>query len=215
MMPLLAQAQDDLPDDGCPDRVPRIAVVTDIEDYVYDHSRSIAELGKLKPSAQTGSGHLLGLTRQQFESGGDTTEPLLLPQEDGHICVGHTDGVLVLRLRTFIFVAREVSPGSCLYEQVLAHEQRHAKVGQRLYEEFAAKLEAAINEELAKQPFIRVADPLSAIAVARSRLQDIFNPLLRDFRSVYRKRQAIIDTTGEFDRVEATCPGEAGRLIRQ
>ena len=200
---------------ACPDRIPKITVVADIGEFAYDHSRSIPEIHAIEAGSQPAAGHVLGLTRQDFAMGGETMKPLILPQEDGSICVGYTDGTMVLRLITTIFIVRELVPGSCLYDQVLAHEQRHAKVGRRLYTEFAAKLEAGIAKAFRKRPFIKVTDPAVAPAAAKARIQQIFDPIYRDFRSVYRKRQAIIDTTGEFARVEATCPGEMQRVIGQ
>lgn len=195
---------------------PRISILADVGEFAYDHGKSIAALAGLKSTtAQAGSGHMLGLTNQSFVIGNDTTEVVTLPQQDGSVCVGFTDGTITLRLRTSIFVVSEIEPGSCLYEQVLGHEERHAKVGRRLFTEFTKKLEAGVKEALAKAPFIKVADPRLAHIKARARMRQIIEPLLRDFRSVYRKRQAIIDTSGEYDRVEETCPGEIKRLTGQ
>lgn len=194
---------------------PRIAIVADVGEFAYDHGRSMAALAGLKSTAQAGSGHMLGLTNQSFVIGDDTTKVVTLPQQDGSVCVGFTDGTITLRLRTSIFVVSEIAPGSCLYEQVLGHEERHAKVGRRLFTEFAETLEAGVKEALTEAPFIRVADPALAHIKARARLRQIIEPLFRDFRSVYRKRQAIIDTSGEYDRVEETCPGEIKRLTGQ
>jgi hypothetical protein len=46
-------------------------------------------------------------------------------------------------------------------------------------------------------------------------LQGIIEPLYNHFRSTFRKRQAIIDTSGDFARVREACRGEQEKLIGQ
>lgn len=203
------------PTAGCGTDIPVIKVTTEIAEIAYDHSLPIAVLNRANGRGEAASGHVLGLTRQLYTGSIPAIGIVIRPQPEGGFCVGYDDGTMVLRLQTDIFIGSELEAGSCLYDQVLAHEQRHAKVGQRLYREFAAKLEAGLEAALRKQPFIRVASEAEAAGAARARLTEIYDPLYRDFRSVYRKRQAIIDTSGEFERVRAACPGEAARLMGQ
>lgn len=194
---------------------PRITVVADIDEFAYDHSRSIRQLGQINAASQAAAGHVLGLTRQLFEIANDTTKTVILPRQDGSVCVGFTDGTITVGLKTLIFIVSELEPDSCLYDQVVAHEERHAKVGRRLFTEFAAKLETGIAEALRKTPFVKAVNPAVARTTAEARMREIIDPLFQDFRSVYRKRQAIIDTSGEFSRVEVACPGESRRLTGQ
>src|SRR3546814_8734830 len=79
---------------------------------------------------------LLGLTRQGFEVSANTTKAVALVRPDGSACVGFSDGAVVMRLTTEVLVASELAADSCLYGQVLNHEERHANVGRRLFTEF-------------------------------------------------------------------------------
>src|SRR3546814_13292872 len=72
---------------------------------------------------------LLGLTRQGFEVSTNTTKAKALVRPDGSACVGFSDGTVVMRLNTEIFVASELATDSCLYGQVFNHEERHDNVG--------------------------------------------------------------------------------------
>ena len=209
--------QETAPDTACPTGpVPRIQVIVDISDTVYDFSRPLAELNRLGARAATATGsdvsRLLGLTHQAFVASTNTAPSKVVERAGGGYCYGTGDGTITLRLATEIFIASELPVGSCLYSQVLAHEERHAKVGRRLFGEYTANVERAIAESLAEMPFIPIDAPGAAPLAAKARLEAIIKPLYNDFKSTYRKRQAIIDTSGEFARVRAACPGEQEKL---
>lgn len=215
-----AAAPETAPDSACPTGpVPRIRVVADIADTVYDHGKALAELNHIGARAATATGsdvqRLLGLTHQTFAIVGNALPGKVVERDDGGHCYGYGDGTITLRLTTEIFVASELPAGSCLYGQVLAHEERHAKVGRRLFGEYVATVDKAIAESLAETPFIAIDEPGVAPLAAKARLQGIIAPLYNDFKSTYRKRQAIIDTSGEFARVREACPGEQEKLTGQ
>jgi hypothetical protein len=212
-----AAGEETATDAACPTGpVPQIRVIVDITDTVYDHGKPLAELNRLGARAATATGNdvrrLLGLTHQTFSVGANTAPGKVVQRADGGFCYGYGDGSITLRLTTEIFLASELPAGSCLYGQVLAHEERHAKVGRRLFSEYAATVETAIAESLAEVPFIAIDEPGVAPLAAKARLEAIIKPLYNDFKSTYRKRQAIIDTSGEFARVRAACPGEQEML---
>ena len=212
-----AAGQEAAPDAACPTGpVPQIRVITDIADTVYDFSRPLAELNHIGSRAATATGNdvqrLLGLTHQAFVTGTNTAPGEVVERAGGGYCYSSGDGTITLRLVTAIFVASELPAGSCLYGQVLAHEERHAKVGRRLFGEYAANVEKAIAESLAETPFIAIDEPGVAPLAAKARLEAIIKPLYNDFKSTYRKRQAIIDTSGEFARVREACPEQQEML---
>lgn len=204
--------------DACPvEPVPALSIVADVLPYVYDHSRPVDGLGGIAQSSPTTSGHdvqqMLGLTRQSFEVSINTAKAVTLVRPDGSACVGFTDGTILLRLRTDIFIASELAEGSCLYGQVLDHEERHANVGRRLFEEFIVTVDAAVKDALRHTPYIAVANRDTGPQAAMARLRSIVEPHYRDFKSTYRKRQAIIDSSGEYARVREACPGEQERVL--
>lgn len=205
---------------SCPTTpVSTLSVVVDIVDYVYDHSRSVAELGNIERGSATTSGHdvkrMLGLTRQGFDITIDTAKAMTVPRSDGGLCVGFTDGAIRMRLTTEIYLVRELPEGSCLYNEILNHEQRHANVGKRLFSDLGGHIEAALAGALKSRPFVPVASREVVAREALRMLQEIVAPYYKDFQSTYRKRQAIIDTSGEYARVAAACPGEQQRVLRQ
>jgi hypothetical protein len=205
---------------SCPTQpVSTLSVVVDVADYVYDHSRSVAELGHIERGSATTSGHdvkrMLGLTRQGFNITIDTARAMTMPRSDGGLCVGFTDGTIRMHLTTEIYLVRELPRGSCLYNEVLNHEQRHANVGKRLFTQLGGHIEAALAGAIKSRPFIPIDSREAAGPAALAMLQEIVGPYYKDFQSTYRKRQAIIDTSGEYARVAAACPGEQQRVLRQ
>lgn len=203
---------------ACPGGAPpKIAVVADVPAFNYVERHPVAELARLRSGDAVTTDHAggkpLGLTRQSFALALDTTKARVEPGVDGSACVGLSDGAIVFRLNTDIYLASELPPQSCLYGQVRAHEERHAKVGKRLFTEFTVELEQAIAAALAKAPFEPLADERLAAKAAGARLRRIIEPIYENFLQTYRKRQAIIDSSGEFARVAETCPGEQERFL--
>lgn len=206
------------PGGACPGgAAPNIAVVAEVADFRYFEQLSIAELTRLghgdAVTADHTGGKVLGLSRQGATLVLNTTRPRIEAAADGSLCVGLSDGALVYRLSTEIYLASNLAPQGCLYGQVRAHEERHAKVGQRLFTEFATAAQKAIADALAKAPFVPLTDEHLAATVAGARLRQIIDPIYQDFLQTYRKRQAIIDTSGEFARVAEACPGEQDRIL--
>jgi hypothetical protein len=108
-------------------------------------------------------------------------------------------------MTTTIYVASEFPEASCLYEEVLAHEERHLAVGRRLFYELAAAATRLLRADLVQQPYVAVAESSMVAAAARARIDAAIDTAYREFWQDYDEEQKRIDTEEEYLRVAAAC----------
>jgi hypothetical protein len=207
--------------DGCPtpassQNLLEIAVVPDIDDVVYDHSHGIAELTELEKRGKTRVDpvdfELLGLTMHGFSMGEIGSGTTLVRGTAGETCVGMADGKIHVRMISTIHVASEFPESSCLYREILGHEEKHQAVGRRLFRELAAHATRLLRADLRQQPYVRVADAGMAAAVAQARIEAAIVTAYESFWQHYDTEQDRIDTPQEYARVVNACP-DAGQYL--
>jgi hypothetical protein len=188
----------------------QIAVVPDIDDVIYDHSLGIADLTDLEKRGKTRVDpvdfELLGLTVHEFAGIGNRPAATLVRGANGEACAGMADGKIHLRLKTTIYVASELPEASCLYREVLAHERKHHAVGVDHMEAFATAATLLLYPEFDKQPYVEVAVPGLADAVAEARIDAVLNRVFSDMWEDYQAEQDRIDSPEEYARVANACP---------
>jgi hypothetical protein len=188
---------------------------------VYDYATGIAEITALSADAHhtIREGLTLGLTRY---------EPMLEMQvpvkgvqlPDGLACahVEHVD-VTVGYKDVTVYVASEIPQGSCGFDQVMAHEQKHIDVNKQILAEYAPRIEAELGAYLKQNGVFRELDPDYATGILREKLQGIINSIMEEMSAENQKRQQGIDTVAEYNRVSASCNGQlrgiSARFLRQ
>jgi hypothetical protein len=200
--------------DGCPaagsdEKSPDVVVIPDIDEVVYDHAHDIDELTNLEQRGKARVNpvdfELLGLTIHQFSRGNDESGTTLVRGDGGQACAGFAAARVHLRMTTTIYVASEFPKASCLYEEVLAHEERHHAVGRRLFYELAAAATRLLRADLVQQPYVAVAESSMVAAAARARIDAAIDTAYREFWQDYDEEQKRIDTEEEYLRVAAAC----------
>lgn len=193
-----------------PEAVASVPVVADIDRVVYDHEHGIAELTNLEKRGRARVDweefELLGLTIHDFALEETRAGSTVIRAADGAHCAGMTDGIVRLRMTTTIYVAREFPKSSCLYREVLAHEEKHHEVGARLFREMALDATEALRVEIHDRPYVAVGTPAAAQAATQARIDSILGAVYATFQERYDAEQALIDTAEEYYRVSTACP---------
>lgn len=105
-----------------------------------------------------------------------------------------------------IYLAKELQWADCVAREVRAHEQKHARVDQELLAWFRPYMEG----EVAKWAVGNAAVEVTNIPAGKSTLDDQLDKVIDRAIEVFTKerarRQAMIDTPQEYQRVEAACP---------
>lgn len=111
-----------------------------------------------------------------------------------------------------VYIAKEFPAGSCAYNEIYEHEQRHVKA----YQEHLAGIAKDLEEALKR----RFADGLwhgpigQSKAMLQQELNDRWLPYIqREIRRV-DETQALIDTPEEYARVADACDGAIRKVLR-
>jgi len=182
-----------------------------------EDSRSVSDLteivGKDKRRWLERHSTVMGATRHSLGEVREAIRYVAVDGRNGATCAGFTDGRLRLTLQATIYIAREIPKGTCLYREVLAHEQRHQSLGVELTEAFARELEEVIAAALTEQPFIPVPPGEKAEQVAADRLDEIIGAAWQTFDRERSRRQLALDSNAEYARTDLICPGEADKFL--
>ena len=127
-------------------------------------------------------------------------------ENEGLVCAGFEDSEIRLQMRSNIYVANDFPKDSCLYREVLAHEERHHEVARRLFAEFAADATQRLAGDLRARPFLQVSDPWEGRSASQARAQQAIDAAYVEFSRRYDTEQAAIDTTEEYTRIANACP---------
>lgn len=112
-----------------------------------------------------------------------------------------------------IYVAREFPPGTCAFQEINEHEQRHLKT----YQEHMLAIEKSLNDSLSR----RFASgsvwrgPVGENAKRlRRELDERWLPYVQREIKRVESAQALIDTPEEYDRVANACDGEIKKRLQ-
>jgi hypothetical protein len=178
--------------------------------YRVDNTRSYRTLTVMKGATPRGS-YVLGLTRAESRVQVGVGGPILTDPASGYECVAPRIEVSLYYVPIVIYVSREFPPGSCAYQEVLAHEMRHLKA----YLDFLPKVETTVRAALARR---FEAKPLYARSGrARDLLQQEIDsgwmPYIKSEMANVELLQAAIDSPQEYARLGKVCQGEVQSLI--
>ncbi|ELX09702.1 putative membrane protein [Janthinobacterium sp. HH01] len=153
----------------------------------------------------------LGLTVTKGQYTVDLGGPVLQDTASGYECIAPRVDVKLNYSPVLIYVGNEFAPGTCGYNAILEHEQRHLQA----YMENLARVEKVVREALSKR---FEAKPLYAPSgTAMSALEHEINgtwfPFIRDEFEKGRPKQAEIDTPEEYARMGKVCDGEIAAIL--
>jgi hypothetical protein len=154
--------------------------------------------------------HHLGLTVFSVESRSEIT--VRTQANEGDACAVPAEVRLMLvQTEHSIRLAREVPAGSCLANEVLAHERRHAEVNRRTLRDAARDLRATARAWSARAER-HAADAGQAAIALQDELAAAIEPVLERLRAARERGHATIDTPAEYERLSRVCPEDQRRL---
>lgn len=155
---------------------------------------------------------VLGLTRTESHVGINVGGRLLVDPASGYECIAPQIEVTLYYPPIVVYISREFRPGSCAYQEVLAHEMRHLKA----YRDYLPKAEARVRLALARRFENK---PLYArIGHAQNLLQREIDrgwmPYIKSEMTKVEALQAAIDSPQEYARLGKVCGAEVQSLLR-
>ena len=185
-------------------------ISTSSQGYSVDNSKSFHALREMKSGAPADAevvGMTLARSRIEFLQSGRTLNNWFTGQE----CMAPRVTVDLYYLPIVIYIGREFPPGSCAYDEILAHEMRHLNA----YLAHLPKVEEAVRKSLKKR---FIGKPMYAPSgELRGQMQreidDQWLPYIKRELVAGEKQQDLIDTPQEYARLSRVCEGKVQSLI--
>ena len=167
----------------------------------------------LKTGSIDGRSETLGLTVTRAQYAATMGGPILQDKVSGYECVAPRVEIKLNYSPVLIYVGNEFVPGSCGYNTILEHEQRHLKA----YMDNLARVEKIVRDALNRR---FEGKPLYAPSgTAQSALQHEINsqwmPFIQAEFDKGKSEQAKIDTPAEYARLANTCNGEIREIVQR
>lgn len=179
--------------------------------YRLDHTRSYHDLTRMKGSARRNA-YVLGLTHTESRVSIKVEGKMLSDPASGYECIAPRVEVLLYYLPIVVYVGREFPPGSCAYQEVLAHEMRHLNTYLDYLPKAEARVRAALAQRFQDKPlYARLGQ---AQALLQRELDTGWMSYIRSEMARVETLQAAIDSPQEYARLGKVCAGEVESLIR-
>lgn len=198
---------------------PQVDVSTRQDSPRLDNSVGISGLQAMsasRDSAASSANHfVLGLASAQvtFQLG---IRAQISQQRDGSLCASLSSvDVEYAFANTAIHVANEIPQGTCIYQEILAHEQRHVSVDGQLLREWQYRLQQDTQYAAYNVGTVQGTDQQALMQELQNRLRDKLQQTTDALLGERARRQAQVDTRMEYDRVSRVCHGAAQDIIRK
>jgi hypothetical protein len=177
--------------------------------YSVDNSLPLRSLTRMKEGS--GASFVLGLTRTESRISFALDGAILIDPKTRYECVAPKIDVLLAYQPIVIYVGKEFLPGTCAYQEILAHEMRHLKA----YLDHLPKVErvvrAALKTRFSGQPIYAPAG--QAKRLLEQEMDGGWMPYIKNEMAKVERLQAAIDSPQEYARLSKVCAGEVQLLV--
>jgi hypothetical protein len=109
-----------------------------------------------------------------------------------------------------VYVSSQYAVGTCQYKVILAHENTHVAINERVYRKYRALLSRILRKNnglpTRSRP-LKVGSMEEAKRVMEDRLRGILDPFYERFKREVVRENAKIDTPANYRRTQAQCRG--------
>ncbi|MGB9152275.1 MAG: hypothetical protein WCD70_04215 [Alphaproteobacteria bacterium] len=210
-----ARAQDVVLDPCPPNANVPINIVPVFEEPTYNYDASIPDLQVLSQDAYhvIPEGLTLGLTHYQPML---RVNPVSLARDlpDGTTCVqvDHVDISFGYR-NVVVYIANEIPQGTCGFDEVMGHEQKHVAVQKQILADFIPTLQSRLKDYLAQNGSFRGNDYGEAVTWMHDNVQYVAQDTINQVLNENTRLQHNIDTVEEYTRVGNACGGQLHGVV--
>ncbi len=215
-----AQARDEVVCSIPADQRPSLRVNLEIAQPSVDYTKTRAQLkqfdiNSISPYGNGPNVHVNGLTRGAVGFETKTGLHWIRYQKLDRNCFWYAHVDITVKLKPTVYLAREIQSDNCLYREVLNHEYKHVDTDNRLAQDYQLILQDEIERFIQQTPAIgpyTIAEKQKAQDWLISRLDYTVKAVFQRLNADRLKRQALIDTRQEYERVAHLCPGAVGKM---
>lgn len=178
--------------------------------YSVNNTLSYKALSRLK-AQQGATSYVLGLTRTESRISMGLNAEILDDPQSGQECIAPHIAVSLSYEPIVIYVGSEFVPGTCAYQEILAHEMRHLKAYLDHLPKVETLVRAALKKRFAGKPIY--APVGQSKALLEREMDSGWMPYIKNEMAKVEQLQAAIDAPQEYARLSRVCKGEVQLLI--
>lgn len=197
----------------CEDSIGKtLSVLTGTQNgFRIDNTVGYRSLTVMKGRARPGQ-VVLGLTRTESRVSINVGGRLLSDAAGGYECIVPHIEIRLYYPPIVVYISREFRPGSCAYEELLAHEMRHLNAYLDYLPKAEARVRLAFERRFGTQPLYARAG--QAQSLLQREIDRGWMPYIKSEMAKVEALQAAIDSPQEYARLGKVCGGEVQSLIR-
>lgn len=197
-----------------PEKPPSIVVHVQAREPVIDHSVNRERLKQfnvatISPYTDSQHVHVNGIMRGAISLETQSGVAWQQSAKGDDSCFWFDQIEVVLRLNPTIYIASEIPYSSCLYKEVMGHEYKHFNTDFQTAKDYQSILENELGRMISDVgvvgPFARSVGTTPKDELLK-RLEQTVSGISERMKMDRLRRQALIDTREEYDRVAAACP---------
>ena len=178
--------------------------------YTVNNTLSYKALTRMKGQDAARS-YVLGLTKAESRISIGLNAEILSDPQSGQECIAPHIDVSLSYVPIIIYVGSEFPPGTCAYQEILAHEMRHLKAYLDHLPKVETLVRAALKKRFTEQPIYAPAG--QGKAVLERELDTGWMPYIKNEMGKVELLQVAIDSPQEYSRLSKVCKGEVQLLI--
>ncbi len=195
---------------GAGSHAPLIRVTGNLLRPTYHHEYSTEQIEAMSGiQAPSRAAQEPGLTLFEYEISSQYEMTELGPNFNGPLRAwAKSIDVRFTVTRMEVYVSSKYPRGSCQYETVLAHENTHVAINERVFKKYKAMLIRALkmDRDLPTRAHpLRASSEQDAEEILDRNLKGVLNPLEARFQAEDRRENAKIDTPSSYARTQAKC----------
>ncbi len=173
---------------------------------IYRHDLDLVGLASVRDTFERapGSGVILGLTKRNDELR-IRVRSILQPSVDGRTCIWVDE--VTARIgdpEMDVYVAANYQPGSCEYNVVLEHENRHVAINRNVVAAFGPRIGAQLRAAVRRMFPMITTNPKDAARLPQI-LIDAVRPVLTAMEAELRRENGAIDTPESYRQAHGRC----------
>lgn len=183
------------------------------ENITYDLTKSQADLNNFDTSTKNPYGNSVHTDVGGLMSGGIQTD--YRTQFDGIVdkvakqtCLWYSAITVNINITPTIYIASNYPKGSCMFNAVMEHEQKHVTVDRRLVNTYAQSIRSALQAEIEKQS---IYGPVPNASVEQTqnemgaKIKKIVDDKMAELTKKRLRQQQLVDSLAEYNRVNTLC----------
>lgn len=178
--------------------------------YTLAHHLTTKALTRMKDPGEPNV-KVLGLTKTESRVEIKLAGAVLQDTASTYECVAPQISVRIFYAPIVIYVGSEFTPGSCAYQQILAHEMRHLRAYLDHLPIVEQLVRAALEHRFQNRPLY--APSGTASAALGHEIDSGWLPYIKFEMAKVELQQNAIDSPQEYARLGASCNGDIARAV--